>query len=144
MSIEAKYTVANNSVHAKEPKQATSGSAGYDLFATKLVTLLPQDVTPIPLELRMEIPDGYIEKICPRSGLLTRNFVSCDGGIIDSDYRGLVLVLITNHGKEPYIVKTGERIAQFFLHKKEKISFKQVCCLESIERRNNGFGSTGM
>ena len=62
MSVEVKYTVANNSTHAKEPKQTTSGSAGYDLFAAELKTLIPKDVTPISIELCMEIPDGYFGK----------------------------------------------------------------------------------
>ena len=78
MSVEVKYTVANNSTHAKEPKQTTSGSAGYDLFAAELKTLIPKDVTPISIELCMEIPDGYFGKMYPRSHLLEKNFISCD------------------------------------------------------------------
>ena len=59
MSVEVKYAVANNSKHAKKPKQATVDSAGYDLFAAEPKTLLPHDVTPITFELLLEIPDGY-------------------------------------------------------------------------------------
>ena len=66
MSIEVKYAVANNSKHVKEPKQATIDSAGYDLFAAESKTLLPHDVTPIILELLLEIPDGYFGKIYSR------------------------------------------------------------------------------
>ena len=78
MSVEVKYTVANNSTHAKEPKQTTSSSAGYDLFAAELNTLIPKDVTPISIELCMDIPDGYFGKMYPRSHLLEKNLISCD------------------------------------------------------------------
>ena len=78
MSVEVKYTIANNSKHEKEPKQATVGSAGYDLFVTKLKTLIPHEVTPISIELNMEIPTGYFGKMYPRSGLFGRHFVTCD------------------------------------------------------------------
>ena len=101
MSVEVKYTVANNSTHAKEPKQTTSSSAGYDLFAAELKTLIPKDVTPISIELCMDIPDGYFGKMYPGSHLLEKNLISCYWGIIDSDYHGVVLVLMKNHGKEP-------------------------------------------
>ena len=107
MSVEVKYPVANNSKHAKEPKQATIDSAGYDLFAAESNTLLPHNVTPITLELLLESPDGYFGKIYPRSGLLAKPFVSCDAGIIHSGYRGVVLVLMTNHSNEPLFIKEG-------------------------------------
>ena len=89
-------------------------------------------------------PDGYFGKIYPRSDLFaTRHLVTCDGGgVIDSDYRGLILVLMINH--ELYLVKKGERIYQFVLHKKEKISFKQTICLSVTSKGNNSLGSTGM
>ena len=77
----------------------------------------------------MEIPIGYFRKIYPWSGLFARHFVTCDiGGVIDFDYRGVILVLIINISDEPYLVEKGERIAQFALNKKETISFKQVNC----------------
>ena len=78
MSVEVKYTIANNSKHEKEPKQATVGSAGYDLFVTKLKTLIPHEVTPVSIELNMEIPTGYFGKMYSRSGLFGRHFITCD------------------------------------------------------------------
>ena len=62
MSVEVKYTIANNSKHEKEPKQATVGSAGYDLFVTKLKTLIPHEVTPVSIELNMEILIDALER----------------------------------------------------------------------------------
>ena len=125
MSVEVKYAVANNSKHSKEPKQAAIDSTGYDLFAVESKTLLPH-VTPITLEFLLEIPDGYFGKIYPRFGLLTKHFVSCDADVIDSGYCGVVLVLMTNHCDEPLFIKEGFRIAQFVIHQKESVVFKQI------------------
>ena len=125
MSIEVNYAVANNWTHAKEPKKATCGSTGYDLLTAELTTLISHKVTPISIKLSMKIPDEYFEE---------RHFIICDGGgVIDSDYCGVILVLI-NHGNEPYLLKKDKIIAQFVLHKKQKILFKQVCCLEPTVR----------
>ena len=62
--------------------------------------------------------------------------------MIDSDFRGTVLVLMTNNSKDPIIIKPGQRIAQIVFHKKENVVFKKVDCLGSTERGAGGFGST--
>ena len=121
MSVEVKDVFANNSKHAKEPKEATTGSAGYDMFAADSKTLLPYDVTAITAKLLLEIPDGYFGKIYPGSGFLAKYFVSCNAGVIDSGYHGVVLGLMTNHSDEPLFIKEGSRIAQLVIHKKENV-----------------------
>ena len=93
--IEVKYAVANSSLHATEPKKATIGSAGYDLFAVEEKILIPICVTLITIELKMEIPSAYFGKIYPRSSLLEKYFVSCDTGVIDSNFCDTVLILMT-------------------------------------------------
>ena len=71
------------------------------MFVAESKTLLPHDVTPVTLELLFEsLPNGYFGKIYPRPGLLVKHFVSCDAGVIDFGYRGVVLVLMTNHSNE--------------------------------------------
>ena len=110
MSIEVNYAAANNWTHAKEPKKATCGSTGYDLLTAELKTLISHKVTPISIKLSMEIPDGYFGE---------RHLITCDGGgVIDSDYCGVILVLMINHSNESYLLKNGKRSAQFVLHKK--------------------------
>ena len=116
MSIEVKYAVANNSKHAKEPKNAT---------------IVPQ-VTPIMIELKIEIPCRYFGKVYHRSSLQKNYFVSCDAGVIDSDFCGTVLILLTNNSKDPILIKAGQRITQIVFHKKEVV-FKKVACLSSTE-----------
>ena len=83
-------------MHAREPKKATADSAGHDLFVAEDKTLFPCCVTPFIIKIEMEIPSGYFGKIYPRSSFVRKHFVSCDSGIIDSDFRGTVLILMTN------------------------------------------------
>ena len=64
--VEVKYSVANNSINGGEPKKVTVGSAGYDMFAAEDKTLFPHCVTPVTIEIEMEIPSGYFGKIYPR------------------------------------------------------------------------------
>ena len=116
------------------------------MFAAESKTLVPHDVTPITLELLLEIPDGYFGKIYPKFGLLAKHFVSCDAGVIDSGYHGVVLVLMTNYSDEPLFIKEGFRIAHLVIYKKENVVFKQISAefLEPTKRGSNGFGSTGL
>ena len=82
-----------------------------------------------------------LEKIYPRSSLLKKYFVSLDVGLIDSDFRGTVLILMINNSNDPILIKPGQRIAQFVFHKKEVV-FKKVNCFSSTERGAGGFSST--
>ena len=109
------------------------------MFAAEEKILLPPCVTPITIELKMEIPCGYFGKVHPRSSLLKKYFASC---VIDSDFRGTVLILMTNNSKDPILIKAGQIILQIVFHKKEEVVFKKVDCLSSTERRAGGFGST--
>ena len=92
----------------------------------------------------MEIPFGYFGKVYSRSSLLKNYFVSCDTGVIDSDFRGTVLILMANNSKDPIPIKAGQRTAQIVFHKKEEVLSKKVACLNSTERGTGGFGSTGI
>ena len=92
----------------------------------------------------MEIPHGHFGKIYPRSSLLQNYFVSCDAGAIASDYRGTILLLMTNNGNIPLLVNEGQRIAQIAFHKKQGFVFRKVNCLKSTERGAGGFGSRGI
>ena len=121
---EVKYTVANNSIHVTESIKSTAYSTGYHLFAAEGKTLLPHQVTPVKIELQTEIPNGYFGKIHPRSSLLKSYFISCDASVIDSDFRGLILVLMTNNSSHPLITKAGQKIVQIVFHKNEEVVFK--------------------
>ena len=89
-----------NNEFSKELFRASEDAAGYDIFGAATKILLPQTCDSIELELRMAIPKGYFGKIFPRSGLLKNHFITCDVGVVDTDYRGSVSVLLINHHRE--------------------------------------------
>ena len=110
-------------------------------------TLFPRSVIGILLELKIAIPKEYYGKIFPRSGILREYFITCDYGVISSDYRGTIVVLLINHSPEHYTFRVGKRIAQMVLIKKFDVDFGQVSnpdLLGTTERDIGGFGSTGM
>ena len=114
------------------------------MFAAEEKILFPPCVTPVTIELKLEIPSGYFGKTYPRSSLLKNYFVSCDAGVIDSDFRCTVFILITSNSSDPLIIKAGQRIAQILFHKKEENVFKKVDYFNLTEKGAVGFGSTGI
>ena len=82
-------------------------------------------------------------KVYHRLSLSKNYFVSCDVGVIDSNFRGTVLILMTNNSKDPILIKAGQIILQIVFHKKEEVVFKKVDCLSSTERGAGGFDSAG-
>lgn len=126
------------------PSRQTSGSAGYDLTSTKaIVNLKPGERVVIPTELAVRIPDGYYGRIAPRSGLAVKNGLQVGAGVIDSDYRGEVMVLLFNQGLETINLQTGVRIAQLIIEKVATPPVVEVNDLDYTARGSGGFGSTG-
>lgn len=130
------------------PSYETKHAAGMDLRAAldAEMTLEPGARLLIPTGLTMAIPDGYEAQIRPRSGLAWRNGVTMlnTPGTIDSDYRGEVKVLAVNHGKEPFTVRHGDRIAQMVIAPVQQVFVEEVEELPVTERGSGGFGSTGV
>ena len=131
---------------AKEPFRASEDAAGYDVIASKERSILPKTNACIRLNFKIAIPKGFYGKIFLHSGLFTRHLVTCDGGVIDADYRGSVEVLIMNHHPcEVYTVRTGDRIGQIIFMKKYDVTFEKVsdpALLGRTKRGSSGFGST--
>ena len=130
------------------PSYSTEGSSGMDLRAAvdDQVVIKPLETVLIPTNLAVEIPEGYEGQVRPRSGLAAKNFVTIlnTPGTIDSDYRGEIKVILTNFGKEDFIVNRGDRIAQLVITKVEKANVVEVQELNSTERNEGGFGHTGI
>ena len=129
------------------PRYATTGSAGADLHAylpkTKSVVIQPGDRELISTGLTVELPEGYEMQVRPRSGLAIKHGVTVlnSPGTIDSDYRGTVGVILINHGKEPFTVNHGDRIAQAVI---APVAQADEFELELVKERGaGGFGSTG-
>lgn len=83
-------------------------------------------------------------QIAPRSGLAVKNGIDVGAGIVDYDYRGAVGVVLFNHSNEDFVVKRGDRIAQFIFKRIAKPTFVEVHELPGTERGAGGFGSTGV
>lgn len=131
------------------PQYQTIGAAAYDLVADfpdnewkipGYTTLL------IPTGVMLEIPEGYAAYVLPRSGisLKTPLRIANAPGLIDSDYRGEVNVILENIGSGVATIKRGDRIAQLMFIKTERARFQEVSSLTTTERGNKGFGSTGV
>ena len=126
MSKQIVVKYFQESEFAKEPCQATEGSAGYDLYAAETKTFLPNSADTVSIELRWAIPSGFFGKIFPRSSILKDHLVTVDAGVIDSGFRGIVEALLVNHSKKTYTVCTGDRIAQAVFIEKFDVNFQKV------------------
>jgi len=129
------------------PKYATSGSSGMDLCADVdgEVRLLPGEIKLISSGIYISIPRGYEAEIRPRSGLALKHGVSLVNtpGTIDSDYRGLLSLIMINHGKDPFKIKRGERIAQMVIKEVIRADIEVKDSLDDTVRSAGGFGHTG-
>lgn len=121
------------------------GNAGFDLKAYKPVTVFPESFAIIDTGIAVEIPDGWVGLIVGRSGLRFKARVHCDDvGVIDSNYRGEVKVLIRNDGNQPLVIHEGDRIAQLVVVPTYEDEPEEVQSLSSSNRGERGFGSTGL
>jgi dUTP pyrophosphatase len=129
------------------PVYMTEDAAGCDLFAAvdSDVTLSPGERAMIPAGFSMALPRGYEAQVRPRSGLAIKHGVTClnSPGTIDADYRGPVAVILINHGRDPFVVRRGDRIAQMIVARVDRARFAVGESLPASARDAGGFGSTG-
>lgn len=129
------------------PKQATAGSAGYDLCACMDApqTIEPGERCVFPSGLAAEIPAGTAGFVFTRSGLGIKKGIHVTNGVgvIDSDYRGEIQIGLHNLSTEPYTVQPGERIAQMIIMPYFAPVIEEVTALTETDRGAGGFGSTG-
>lgn len=128
------------------PSYAHEGDAGLDLRSAVEVTLKPGDRIAIPTGIAVAIPPGYAGFVQPRSGLALREGLGLANspGLIDSGYRGEILVVAVNlDPEEPVHVRRGDRIAQLVVLPVASVSFREVDELPSSDRGAGGHGSTG-
>lgn len=129
------------------PHYATAGSSGMDVraFLNAKIELQPLERTLIPTGLFIELPQGYEAQIRPRSGLAIKQGITClnTPGTIDADYRGEIKIILINLSNEIQSVNNGDRIAQMVIQKVEQVNWELSSEIETTERSNGGFGSTG-
>lgn len=134
--------------NAKVPHRATDGSAGLDLCACidEPITLASGDTAVIPTGVAIALPSAeYGAFVFPRSGIAIKHGIGLlnSVGVIDSDYRGEIMVGVINQIKESYTIEPGERIAQMVIMPVSMMPVTEVAELDDTERGAGGFGSTG-
>lgn len=142
-----RISITRLSSGAEIPAYQSAGAAAMDLHAAldRPVTLEPGSVHLIPCGFAIAIPDGFEGQVRPRSGLASRHGVTVLNapGTIDSDYRGEVKVILINHGREPFTVTAGMRIAQLIVAPVSRVEWDTVDELPATHRGAGGFGHTG-
>ena len=129
------------------PSYQSASAAGADLYAAldKAVTVEAGQTVFVPTGIAMEIPEGFVGLVFARSGLACKKGLAPANkvGVIDSDYRGEIMVALHNHSKAPVQVLNGERIAQIVLTPYLTAEFEECKELSETVRGEGGFGSTG-
>jgi dUTP pyrophosphatase len=126
----------------KEPKRATAGSAGYDLFSAEHTSFEPGELRLISTGIAVAIPKGFYGSIRSRSGLAKRGLEATTSGVIDSDYRGEVLVMLRNHSDTTISVALGDAVAQLLIEQLAPVRIVRAKTLSKTKRGAGGFGST--
>ena len=142
-----KVKITKLNENAKMPHYGSEFAAGADLYALldEPVIIEPNETKLIHTGLSMEIPEGYAGLIYARSGLASKKGLAPANkvGVVDSDYRGEVMVALLNHSQIAQSVEPVERIAQLVIAPFLKVDYVEVDALEQTERGAGGFGSTG-
>ena len=130
------------------PGYATEGSSGMDLYADVKEDLVikPGEIKCVSAGIYLSIPNGYEAQIRPRSGLALKHGITLVNtpGTIDSDYRGLLKIILINLGNDNFTIRRGDRIAQMVLNKFERAEFDLLEELDETVRSSGGFGHTGI
>ena len=130
------------------PTYGSAGAAGADLYALiedGFVVIQPGETVMIHTGLAMAIPEGYVGLNFARSGLASKRGLAPANkvGVIDSDYRGELMVALHNHSTTPQTIENGDRIAQFLIMPVITADFIETDTLDDTDRGAGGFGSTG-
>lgn len=132
------------SPNAIVPQRGSPHSAGVDLSSAVDMTIPAGERAMVKTDLAIACPEGTYGRIAPRSGLALKKGIDVGAGVVDSDYRGPVGILLFNFGKEDFEIKRGDRVAQLIL---EQIILSEVVECDDLDetvRGEGGFGSTGV
>jgi len=125
------------------PTQGSPGAAGWDLYADESMIIQPGGRAMIATGIAVALPPDSVGMIWPRSGLALKQGIDVLAGVVDSDYRGPVGVVLQNHGQHPVEVTPGDRIAQLVIQPIAPARLMAVGQLGNTHRGDGGFGSTG-
>ena len=132
------------SKHAKCPVRGSEEAAALDVYAAKSLIVQPHDQTTIPTGIALEIPKGYHAELKVRSSFAIKYKARVEAGLIDSDYRCQVFVILSNNGDAPIKISQGDRIAQMVLVRDPSVTIDIAHDLTSTKQNQGKFGSTGI
>jgi dUTP pyrophosphatase len=133
------------SENGKTPTQGSKYAAGYDLYSAENATVYRLSRKMIKTNISISIPEGYYGRIAPRSGLAFKNGIDVLAGVIDSDYRGEICVILFNTDSNmDFNINSGDRIAQIVIEKCHSVDWQETQELDSSVRSEKGFGSSGL
>tara|TARA_B100000287_G_scaffold403782_1_gene425894 strand:- start:330 stop:764 length:435 start_codon:yes stop_codon:yes gene_type:complete len=141
--INIKIKLLNES--AILPEKQHDSDAGYDLFSIEKIILKPNEIHKVKTGIAIQIPTNYGGLVLPRSGLSSKHGISLINtpGLIDSGYRGELLIPLINHSVNEYEIDKHERIAQLILIESPEVNIEVASDLDDSDRDSKGFGSTG-
>jgi dUTP pyrophosphatase len=130
------------------PRYMSAAAAGMDIHAAvdDEIVIPPGERVLVSTGIAIALPEGFEAQIRPRSGLAIKHGVTILNapGTIDSDYRGEIKIIMINHGREPFTIRKGDRIAQMVVHRVARISWVICEGLDETARGEGGFGHTSL
>jgi dUTP pyrophosphatase len=129
---------------AKLPTFAHDSDAGMDLFSVEEITIKPGQRAQVSVGIALAIPVGSVGLIWDKSGISHKAGLKTLGGVIDSGYRGEVVVGFVNTSDSPHSFAVGDKVAQLLIQKVEHPSVQEVDILNETQRGKGAFGSTGI
>jgi len=129
---------------ARLPKYVHKNDAGMDLFSAESFVLNPGERKVCLTGIAMAIPTGYVGLIWDKSGVAAKGGIKTMGGVIDSNYRGEIGIILKNLSDNKYKISKGDKIAQMLIQKVASPEIEEVDDLENTDRGEGGFGSTGI
>ena len=144
ISSDIEIKIKKTSEQAKIPTKGSVGSAGYDLYSSETIIIAPNSQELVNTNISVELPDNHHGQIKSRSGLALKHNIHVQAGVVDSDYRGDIKVLLSNESSVPFTILTGSRIAQLLILSLPTCHFNETTVLSKTDRDKQGFGSTGI
>jgi dUTP pyrophosphatase len=127
---------------AKTPTKAHPTDAGFDLYADGHNLIAPGCRAKIPTGIALEIPDGLVGLVWPRSKLANTYGLDILAGVVDAPYRGEIMISVINHGDKPFEVFTGDKIAQLIIQPVELVTLEEVRTLSDSDRGASGINDS--
>ena len=142
-SSRSRLKVVRMTINATLPSRASPESAGLDLYSAYNYVIAPGTRRLVKTDLQIVLPVNTYGRIAPRSGLALHCSVDVVAGVVDSDYRGNIGILLANNGTEHFEVRRGDRVAQLICEKIMYPVLVEVSEIDGTVRGCSGFGSSG-